>query len=136
MAVRDGLGMCHGPPSLVGMLLAPQASHVAIPSAWIVCMCCVLGGWDMHIGFFHVSVSQHEAKLGQHHQHGQLGENTGAQVRRETQATILHSGSISSSPASLGCPSARAALLSLQSSVWAPGPTPEQQTPWVCTAWL
>lgn len=56
------------------------SSHVAIPSTLIVCICCVLDGWNMHICFFHVSVSQHEAKLSQHHQHGQVGENTEAQV--------------------------------------------------------
>lgn len=83
MAVRDGLGMCSpplpGPPSLVGMLLVLQASHVA--TTRIACMCCVLDAWNMHICFFfHVSVSQHEAKLGQHHQHGQVSENTEAQI--------------------------------------------------------
>lgn len=93
----------------------------------------------MLICFFHVSVWQHKAKLSQHHQQGQVGENTEAQIRRETSVIILHSGSVSTSPASLGCPSAKAALLSLQSSVWARGllnlSSKSRGCPW-CAAWL
>lgn len=69
-----------GPPSLVGMLLVLQTSHVAITPTLIVCLCDGLDAWNVHICFFRVSVSQHEAKLGQRHQQGQVGENTEAQI--------------------------------------------------------